>query len=74
MQNQKLYTVPEIAQILGVNQGKVHELRTAGLLPFMKLGRYKLRAAALDRFLEEVEGKDVDSLLRQAKREGEKET
>ena len=37
----RLLTVPEVAELLGVNQGKVHELRKSGLLPFLKLGAYK---------------------------------
>lgn len=54
-----LYTVPEVAKLLKVNQGKVHEFRKAGLLKFMKLGAYKVRASELDRFLAACEGYDV---------------
>ena len=54
-----LYTVSEVAQILKCNVGYVHSLRKAGLLPFMKLGSYKCRKAALEKFLESCEGKDL---------------
>lgn len=54
-----LYTVPEVAKLLKINQGTVHNLRKAGLLRFMKLGKYKVRAAEIDRFLKEYEGKDI---------------
>lgn len=63
METKKLYTVPEVAEILGVHETKVHQLRNAGLLPFMKLGRFKLRAEALDRFLASMEGMDVDEII-----------
>lgn len=54
-----LYTVPEVAKLLKVNQGTVHEYRKAGLIRFMKLGSYKVRAEELKRFLVECEGKDL---------------
>ena len=54
-----LYTVSEVAQILKCNVGYVHSLRKAGLLPFMKLGSYKCRKVALEKFLENCEGKDL---------------
>ena len=55
----RLLTVPEVAELLHVNQNTVHELRKAGLIPFMKLGAYKCRPEALSKFLEEHEGYDV---------------
>ena len=54
-----LYTVPEVAKLLKVNQGTVHEYRKAGLIRFMKLGAYKVRAEEIDRFLKDCEGKDL---------------
>ena len=54
-----LYTVSEVAQILKCNVGYVHSLTKAGLLPFMKLGSYKCRKIALEKFLEKCEGKDL---------------
>jgi excisionase family DNA binding protein len=57
--NQMLYTVPEVAEILKCNQTRVHNLRKAGLIPFMKLGQYKCRREALEEFLRKAEGYDV---------------
>ena len=57
--NQMLYTVPEVAEILKCNQTRVHNLRKAGLIPFMKLGQYKCRREALEEFLRNAEGYDV---------------
>lgn len=58
-----LFTVSEVAKLLKVNVDSVHRLRKAGLLPFMKLGSYKLRKQALLDFLERYEGKNVDELI-----------
>lgn len=57
---QMLYTVPEVAEILKCNQTRVHNLRKAGLIPFMKLGQYKCRREALEEFLRKAEGYDVN--------------
>lgn len=54
-----LYTVREVATILKVNVDYVHKLRKSGLLPFIKLGSYKVREVALNEFLEKYEGKDI---------------
>ena len=54
-----LYTVKETAAILKTNIGYVHKLRTSGLLPFLKLGQYKVRKQALDEFLKKYEGYDL---------------
>lgn len=54
-----LYTVPEVAKILKSNVDYVHKLRKAGVLPFLKLGQYKCRKVALEKFLATYEGKDV---------------
>lgn len=59
-----LFTVKEVSQILKINIDSVHKLRKAGLLPFMKLGSYKIRKQALLNFLEQYEGQDVDEVLR----------
>lgn len=58
-----LFTVPEVAQILKCNKNKVHELRKAGVLPFLKLGQYKCRREALEDFLLKYEGCDVTDPL-----------
>lgn len=54
-----LYTVAEVAKLLKCNASYVYDLIKAGLLPVLKLGRYKIRRAALISFLEQYEGKDL---------------
>lgn len=54
-----LLNVKEVAALLKTNVDYVHRLRKAGLLPFLKLGQYKVRKQALERFLAEYEGKDL---------------
>lgn len=54
-----LYTVKEVAAILKTNIAYVHRLRKAGLLPFIKLGQYKVRKEALDEFLSKYQGYDL---------------
>ncbi|MED4061675.1 helix-turn-helix domain-containing protein [Priestia megaterium] len=54
-----LLTVKEVAAILKTNVNYVHELRKADLLPFIKLGSYKIREEALLEFLKDFEGYDL---------------
>lgn len=54
-----LYTVKEVAALLKTNVDYVHKLRKAGLLPFLKLGQYKVRKESLADFLSRYEGKDL---------------
>lgn len=54
-----LYTVKEVAMLLKTNIDYVHKLRKAGLLPFLKLGQYKVRRESLIEFLKRYEGKDL---------------
>ena len=54
-----VFTVAEVAEILKCNVNYVHKLRKAGILPFLKLGSYKCRRTALEKFLAQYEGKDV---------------
>lgn len=58
-----LFTVPEVAAILGVNENMVHDLRKAGLLKAMKLGRYKVRKSTLEAFLAQYDGQDIGEIL-----------
>ena len=58
-----LFTVSEAAVILGINVNTVHKLRKAGLLKFMKLGRYKIRKEILQQFLIDYEDQDIDKIL-----------
>ena len=54
-----LYTVKEVSELLKTNIDYVHKLRKAGLLPFLKIGQYKVRKQSLELFLERYEGKDL---------------
>jgi len=54
-----LYTVKEVAELLKTNVDYVHKLRKSGILPFLKLGQYKVRKEALQDFLKRYEGKDL---------------
>lgn len=54
-----LFTVAEVATILKTNVDYVHKLRKAGVLPFIKLGSFKVRREALEAFLLKYEGKDL---------------
>ena len=62
MGNDLLYTVPEAAELLKVNNNKVYELFKAGLLRPLKLGRYKIPKSELIRFIETYKGKDLNDL------------
>ena len=55
----RAYTAKEVAQLLKTNVDYVHKLRKSGLLPFLKLGQYKVRKQALIDFLRRYEGKDL---------------
>lgn len=54
-----LLTVKEVAKLLKTNPDYVHKLRKSGLLPFLKIGQYKVRKVSLEKFLEQYEGKDI---------------
>lgn len=54
-----LFTIKEVSQILKTNVDYIHKLRKAKVLPFLKLGQYKVRKEALSTFLEQYEGKDI---------------
>ena len=54
-----LYTVPEVAAILKTNVDYVYKLQKAGLIRFMKIGRFKCRKSTLERFLEKYDGCDI---------------
>ena len=57
-----LYTVKEVAKIIQSNTTYVYELIRKGYLPALKLGSYKIRADALEKFLTDYEGKDLTNL------------
>ena len=54
-----LYTVKEVSEILKTNVSYVHTLRKSGLLPFIKLGTYKVRHETLQEFLAKYENYDL---------------
>lgn len=54
-----LYTVKEVASLLKTNVDYIHKLRKSGLLPFIKLGQYKVRRESLLAFLAQYEGMDL---------------
>ncbi len=57
--NDILYTVKEVAQILKTNVDYVHKLRKANILPFLKIGQYKVLRTSLLSFLSAHEGQDL---------------
>jgi excisionase family DNA binding protein len=59
MSNDILYTVKEVSIIIHTNKAYVYELIKAGLLPALKLGSFKVRKVALEKFLQENEGYDL---------------
>ncbi len=63
-----VYSVAEVASLLHLSKAYVHRLRRAGLLPFFNLGSYKIRKQALEKFLEDCDGKDMDAILLDAER------
>lgn len=54
-----LLTVPEVAAILKTNTDYVYKLQRAGLIRFIKIGRYKCRKAVLEEFLKKYDGCDI---------------
>lgn len=59
LSNNILFTVKEAAALLKTNVDYIHKLRKSGVLPFLKLGQYKVRKEALEDFLRRYEGKDL---------------
>ena len=57
-----LFTVPEVAEILKINNNKVYDLFKARLLTPLKLGRYKVSRSELIAFVEAYKGKDLTDL------------
>lgn len=54
-----LYTVPEVAELLKTNVDYVYKLQKAGLLRFLKIGRFKCRKSTLEEFLAKYDGCDI---------------
>lgn len=62
MEKEYLYTVEETAKLLKTNKNKVYDLIGAGYLRAIKLGRKKIPAFEIERFLNEHIGKDLSDL------------
>lgn len=56
---ERVYTVPEVAEILRSAPDYVYKLRDAGLLKFIKIGKWKCRESTLEAFLEKYDGYDI---------------
>lgn len=57
----RLLTVDDVAERLGVTKDWVWAQARAGRIPHVQLGRYRrFREEALDRWLDELEGRSVD--------------
>lgn len=57
-----LYTVEETSKILKVNKNMVYDLINKGHLKAIKLGRKKIPAFEIERFLRDYIGKDMSDL------------
>ncbi|WP_251861076.1 helix-turn-helix domain-containing protein [Clostridium sp. Marseille-Q2269] len=57
-----LYTVDETAKLLKVNRNMIYDLINMGHLRAIKLGRKKIPAFEIERFLKEYIGKDMSDL------------
>ena len=69
MPEQQLLTVKDVSSLLKCNVATVHNLRKTGLLRFLKLGSYKCRVSTFLAFLDEYDGKDLDSLVQERQNE-----
>jgi len=54
-----IYTVEETAKLLRTSIEQIYKFKKAGLLPFLKIGRLKVRREALLEFVKKYEGKDI---------------
>lgn len=52
----KLLTVAEAAKRLSTSESMVYELMNKGLLPYLEIGRRKIRESTLVQFIAEYEG------------------
>ncbi len=57
-----IYTVNEVAKILGVNKGSVYSLIHNNLLVAIKFGTYKVPKFAVENFLHQYSGCDLSDL------------
>ena len=54
-----LLTVKQVSEILKTNVDYVYKLKDSGLLPFIKIGKYKVLRTTLIEFLMKYQGKDI---------------
>lgn len=60
MEPERLLTISEMARMMGTNKNLVGELVNKGFIPVLRFGRTrKARVSSFNRFLEQMEGKDV---------------
>lgn len=65
MEPERLLTIPEMAKLMGINQGTINDLVRTGLIPVLKFGRVrKARVSSFNAFLQNAEGKDIYELAR----------
>jgi len=69
-----LYTVKEVSELIHTNQAYVYALIKAGLLPALKLGAYKVRRDALNKFLADYEGMDLRNPTHVSALKGKRDT
>lgn len=69
MNNKKLYSVIETAEVLGIGKNKAYELIQNGFLPAMNLGGLKVPATAIDKFIETYTGYNFQNVLAVSKLE-----
>lgn len=58
----RLHTVPEVAQLLGVNKNAVYDLIKKGHLQALKLGRLKVSTFEIEDFMKRNTGMDMSDL------------
>lgn len=59
-------TVKEVAKKLGVNLNAVYKLRDNGVVPFLKLGTWKVAEEDLQTFLDSHTGEDIFKLKKES--------
>ena len=59
-------TVKEVAKKLGVNLNAVYKLRDNGVVPFLKLGTWKVAEEDLQTFLDSPAGEDIFKLKKES--------
>ncbi|MGM9649664.1 MAG: helix-turn-helix domain-containing protein [Butyricicoccaceae bacterium] len=60
--NDELLTVKQTKEVLKIGENRVYDLLNSGLIPYLKLGGYKVRRSSLELFMKEYEGCDLTDL------------